>query len=48
MPTKLTSDYTVYGMYIGIFFKPVAGLAQSLEALVCRAGDHGYLFSGSD
>ena len=33
MPTKLNSDYTVYGMYIGIFFKPVAGLAQSLERL---------------
>lgn len=36
MPTKLNSDYTVYGMYIGIFFKPVAGLAQSLERLTAE------------
>ena len=36
MPTKLNSDYTVYGIYIGIFFKPVAGLAQSLERLTAE------------
>ena len=36
MPTKLTSDYTVYGMGIGIFFKPAARLAQSLERLTAE------------
>ena len=34
MPTKLNSDYTVFGMGIGFFFfKPAAGLAQSVERL---------------
>ena len=36
MPTNLNSYYTVYGMGIGIFFKPAAGLAQSLERLTAE------------
>ena len=36
MPTKLNSDYTVFGMGIGIFFKPAAGLAQSVERLTAE------------
>ena len=36
MSTKLNSDYTVYGMDIGIFFKAAAGLAQSLERLTAE------------
>ena len=36
MPTKLNSDYTVYGIVIGIFFKPAAGLAQSVERLTAE------------
>lgn len=46
MPTKLNSDYTVYGMYIGIFFKPVAGLAQSLERLTAERESMGIYSRG--